>query len=104
MALTLADEADRKIIRDALDDTVIVEAAAGTGKTTELVLRILNVLASGRARIEQIVAVTFTEKAAGELKLRIRKDLESLRQRSVDHDPQANLTDAIRRLEEAHVS
>ena len=63
--VVLPDEADRRVIRDALDDTVIVEAAAGTGKTTELVCRILNVLASGRARIEQIVAVTFTEKAAG---------------------------------------
>src|SRR5262245_2461088 len=100
----LSDEIDRQIIRDALDDTVIVEAAAGTGKTTELVRRILNVLASGRARIEQIVAVTFTEKAAGELKLRIRKDLESRRQESADAGVQAFLTDAIQRLEDAHVS
>ena len=43
----------------------------------------------GRATIEQIVAVTFTEKAAGELKLRIRKELESLRQRSADAGVQA---------------
>ena len=35
-----------QLIRDGLDDTVIVEAAAGTGKTTELVARILNVLAA----------------------------------------------------------
>ena len=83
---------------------MVVEAAAGTGKTTELVARILNVLASGRARIEQIVAVTFTEKAAGELKLRIRKELESLRQRASASEVQARLTDAIQRLEEAHVS
>lgn len=101
---TLPDHADRQLIRDGLDDTVIVEAAAGTGKTTELVARILNVLARGRATIEQIVAVTFTEKAAGELKLRIRKELESLRQRSNDAGVQHNLTDAIQRLEEAHVS
>src|SRR6185503_12832194 len=52
----------------------------------------------------QIVAVTFTEKAAGELKLRIRKELESLRQRAADATVQAGLTDAIQRLEEAHVS
>src|SRR5213083_1522611 len=101
MALTLADEADRKVIRDALDDTVIVEAAAGTGKTTELVARILNVLATGRAHIEQIVAVTFTEKAAGELKLRIRQELETARQRSGDRKVHENLTEAIQRLEEA---
>ena len=98
------DQQDRLLIREGLDDTVVVEAAAGTGKTTELVARILNVLARGRARIEQIVAVTFTEKAAGELKLRLRKELESRRQRTSDPPEQANLTDAIQRLEEAHVS
>ena len=104
MTAPLSDQAARDLIRDGLDDTVIVEAAAGTGKTTELVARILNVLARGRATIDQIVAVTFTEKAAGELKLRIRKELESLRQRSQDAAVLANLTDAIQRLEEAHVS
>jgi ATP-dependent exoDNAse (exonuclease V) beta subunit len=101
---TLPDHDDRQLIRHGLDETVIVEAAAGTGKTTELVARILNVLASGRARIEQIVAVTFTEKAAGELKLRIRKELEGARQHAADAAVQANLIDAIARLEEAHVS
>jgi ATP-dependent exoDNAse (exonuclease V) beta subunit len=98
------DQADRLLVEEGLDETVVVEAAAGTGKTTELVVRILNVLASGRARIDEIVAVTFTEKAAGELKLRIRKELESLRQRSATPEIQARLTDAIQRLEEAHVS
>ena len=62
--------------RDDLDDTLVVEAAAGTGKTTELVNRILRVLATGRATMVEIVAVTFTEKAAGELKLRLREALE----------------------------
>src|SRR4051812_40827723 len=100
----LPDQDDRTLIRKALDQTVVVEAAAGTGKTTELVARILNVLARGRARIEQVVAVTFTEKAAGELKLRIRKELESLRQRTPDAAVQRHLTDAIQHLEEAHVS
>jgi len=85
----LRDRDDRRLIREGLDDTVIVEAAAGTGKTTELVARILNVLARGRARIDQVVAVTFTEKAAGELKLRIRKELESARQRASAADVQA---------------
>ena len=101
---SLVDQGDRRVVREELDETIIVEAAAGTGKTTELVSRILNVLASGRARIEQIVAVTFTEKAAGELKLRIRKELEHLRQRSTDLVVAGRLADAIQRLEEAHVS
>ena len=77
--VALDDAADRALIRTALDDTLVVEAAAGTGKTTELVQRIVLLIATGKARIDQIVAVTFTEKAAGELKLRIRTELERAR-------------------------
>ena len=73
------DQAEREAIANDLDATLIVEAAAGTGKTTELVKRILRVLATGRARMVEIVAVTFTEKAAGELKLRLREALENAR-------------------------
>ncbi|MCC7416082.1 MAG: UvrD-helicase domain-containing protein [Acidobacteria bacterium] len=103
-ARTHGDDADRRLIRFGLDDTVIVEAAAGTGKTTELVQRVLNVLAQGRATIDQVVAVTFTEKAAGELKLRIRQELEQLRNGLREPAVLARITAAIQRLEEAHVS
>ena len=72
----LADHEAREAIKSRLDATLVVEAAAGTGKTTELVNRIVRVLASGRATVGEIVAVTFTEKAAGELKLRLRQELE----------------------------
>ena len=65
----------RALISTALDDTMIVEAAAGTGKTTELVRRIVRLIETSRARIGEIVAVTFSEKAAGELKLRVREEL-----------------------------
>jgi ATP-dependent exoDNAse (exonuclease V) beta subunit len=58
------DEESRRLIRDAVDETLVVEAAAGTGKTTELVNRIVRVLGEGRAGVREIVAVTFTEKAA----------------------------------------
>ena len=67
------DEHARQLIHDALDDTLVVEAAAGTGKTTELVRRIVRVLAEARADVREIVAVTFTEKAAGELKRRLAR-------------------------------
>ena len=78
-ARVLDDAADRDLIRSALDDTLVVEAAAGTGKTTELVARIVRLVATGKREIDEIVAVTFTEKAAGELKLRIRTELEKAR-------------------------
>jgi ATP-dependent helicase/nuclease subunit A len=59
-----------------LDKTIVVEAAAGTGKTRSLVSRILNAVTTGRARVHEIVAITFTEKAAGELKVRVRAALD----------------------------
>jgi len=94
---------DRAPIQRLLDRTIVVEAAAGTGKTTELVGRIVRLIETGRARIDEIVAVTFGEKAAGELKLRIREELEHAR-------PQASpaaanrLSRAIYDFEDAHVS
>jgi ATP-dependent exoDNAse (exonuclease V) beta subunit len=98
------DAAARRLIREAIDTTLVVEAAAGTGKTTELVNRILRVIAEGRAHVREIVAVTFTEKAAGELKLRLRQGLEEERARAGDVGVRARLEDAVQSLEEAHVS
>ena len=43
-----ADDDDRRLIAEALDDTLVVEAAAGTGKTTELVKRIVRLIETGR--------------------------------------------------------
>src|SRR5215472_5458047 len=99
-----SDDEARAAIRDALDETLVVEAAAGTGKTTELVNRIMRVLETGRARMDEVVAVTFTEKAAGELKLRLREALESARTVATDAGVRARLDAALETLEEAHVN
>ena len=99
----LADAEGRRAIATALDDTLVVEAAAGTGKTTELVNRIVRILASGRAKVRGIVAVTFTEKAAGELKLRLREALDIARRDASSAERDA-LNDALQYLEEAHVN
>jgi ATP-dependent helicase/nuclease subunit A len=101
----LADQADRDQIATSLDDTLIVEAAAGTGKTTELVRRIVRVIQTGRAEVTGIVAVTFTEKAAGELKLRLREALEEARGGSASgSEERGRLDAAVGRLEEAQIS
>ena len=92
-------------IRGSLDETLVVEAAAGTGKTTELVARLVEVLAEGRGSVQTVVAVTFTEKAAGELKLRLRAELERARQLAAAGSARrANLDEAVAHLEEARVS
>ena len=59
------DAQARARIRASLDENLIVEASAGTGKTTEMVRRTVEALAAGRAQIHEIAAVTFTHKAAG---------------------------------------
>jgi ATP-dependent helicase/nuclease subunit A len=95
----------RKTIDEPLDRTVVIEAAAGTGKTTELVARVVGLIEEDVARIGQIVAVTFSEKAAGELKLRIREELEQRRSAlAPDSEAATRLTAAVHDFEDAHVS
>lgn len=81
--LYLADQAQRETARGDLDRSFSVEAGAGTGKTTLLVERILSLIRNHRASLEQIVAITFTEKAAGELKVRLREAIEKADRKSV---------------------
>jgi ATP-dependent exoDNAse (exonuclease V) beta subunit len=102
--LDLLDADVRTLISDSLDETFVVEAAAGTGKTTELVTRIVRVLATGRARMDEVVAVTFTEKAAGELKLRLRGALEEERSKSTDPRAARRRAETSRRSAREHDS
>jgi ATP-dependent helicase/nuclease subunit A len=103
--VVVRDAAERERIRTSLDETLVVEAAAGTGKTSELVARLVNVLAEGRGTVQSVAALTFTEKAAGELKLRLRAGLEVERELAAPgSERRARLEDAIAHLEEARVS
>ena len=97
----LADQRERSLIATVLDRTIVVEAAAGTGKTTELVNRIISVLAEGHAHIGEVVAVTFTDKAAGELRLRLRSGLETSRRQKEQEGSSryTNLLTALGQLE-----
>src|SRR5580658_10118269 len=101
-AILTDDAAARERIRNSLGESLIVEASAGTGKTSELVRRIVRVLASG-TQVESIVAVTFTHKAAGELKIRLREGLDQARAGCADARERAHLVAALERLEEAAI-
>jgi ATP-dependent helicase/nuclease subunit A len=102
--MPLTDQAARTTIRTSFDHNIVVEASAGTGKTTELVERIAEILGQGLTTVECIVAVTFTEKAAGELKLRLRSKLDEVRSKATDSLRRVRLDNALSHLEEARVS
>jgi len=100
----LADQEARDRIRDDLGTTLVVEAASGTGKTTELVTRMVALLTAGRARLDHVVAVTFTDAAAGELKLRLRKAIEDVRRDpTCPAEARERLDAALPQLEEARI-
>jgi ATP-dependent exoDNAse (exonuclease V) beta subunit len=84
---------------------LFVEAAAGTGKTTALVGRIVTLICEGVSTLDRIVAVTFTEKAAGEMKLRLRAEIERARNAvNVTPEVSARLAKALSHLELARIS
>ena len=83
--LLAADTAARTLALTALDRTLLVEAGAGSGKTSVLAGRVAALLAAGRAP-DEIAAITFTELAAGELRGRVVEFVHELAEGTVRAD------------------
>lgn len=102
-----ADQPDRDRITHELDSTLFVEAGAGSGKTTALVGRILSLVGGeDPVPLRNVAAITFTEKAAGELRDRVRSDLESAIEDMDTGDParRQRWVDALDDLDGAAIS
>ena len=76
MSAALGDQAARTRVVGSLDETLFVDAGAGSGKTTQLVGRVVELVRSG-VPMRHIAAITFTEAAAAELRDRVRRRLDA---------------------------
>jgi ATP-dependent helicase/nuclease subunit A len=95
----LAQDAEaRRRIEEDLDTTFLVEAGAGSGKTTAMAARMIRLVQTGRAKAGEMAAITFTNKAAAELKTRFRLRLEQAWRESGDEAERERLAEAIRDL------
>ena len=75
---------------------LLVEAAAGSGKTSVLVDRVLSYLFEGERSLAEMLVVTFTEAAAAELRLRLRQGLVAALARAAASDGQTALVGRLR--------
>jgi ATP-dependent helicase/nuclease subunit A len=100
----LVDQEQRDLAAKDLSRAYCVEAAAGTGKTTLLVERLLSIVREGRAELDDVAAITFTDKAAAELKVRLREKLEEQRRDTVDPEPLRRFSRALEQLDRARIS
>lgn len=89
----------RDVIVQKLDDSIIVEAGAGSGKTTSLVERMLALIGAGKCTVDKLAAVTFTRKAAAELKGRFQISLEDAIKQETNDGRRGRYQSAFSRLE-----
>ena len=97
-----ADQPVRERAMHDLDTSVFLRAGAGSGKTTVLVGRLIEAVRTGRAELREVVAITFTEKAAGELRDRARRDLYGAL-RSASGEEAERLRRALFQVDAAHI-
>ena len=102
-AIALADAEARQRAANEFATTFLVEAGAGTGKTTVLLSRILSLVRSGRSRVERLAAITFSEKSAAEIRVRLRAELELALAGPLAEEERANLRSARWQLDRAQI-
>jgi ATP-dependent helicase/nuclease subunit A len=101
--LKLVDEEARRKISEELDKTFLVEAGAGSGKTKSLVDRMIALLRSGRCSINTLAAVTFTRKAAAELRGRFQTELEKAVLEEKEPEKKNRLSESLQNLEQCYI-
>ena len=98
----LPDEYARLRIIEGLEENFLVEAGAGSGKTTAMVQRMVALVRTGACEVRHIAAVTFTRKAAAELRQRFQVALECALIETPEDDPSwERVSEAVAHIDEA---
>ena len=97
-----ADQARREAIVARLDTTMLVEASAGAGKTRSMVDRMIALVREGKCRVDTMAAITFTRKAAAELRARFQVALEKAA-RDAQGKTQERLAHAVDHVERVFI-
>ena len=79
---------DQQRAIDTIDKSILVSAAAGSGKTAVLVERIINIIVQGRADVDRMLVVTFTNAAASEMRLKLTKAINKEIKAAKTSDPE----------------
>jgi ATP-dependent helicase/nuclease subunit A len=101
-AVVPPDQPARDSIVRLLDTTMLVEASAGTGKTKSMVDRMIALLREGKCSIGSLAAITFTRKAAAELRARFQIALEKAAHQA-EGVARERLSDALDHAERAYI-
>jgi len=99
----LPDEPARRAIAEDLGTTLLVEAAAGTGKTKSLVDRMTALVATGATTVDRLSAVTFTIRAAAQLRQRFQNALEDALRQEQDTARRGRITTALSGIDSCFV-
>ena len=99
----LIDQEARDKIMKEINRNILVEASAGSGKTSSLIHRMAALLKSGKFKVDEITAITFTRKAAIELKERFQQKIEDSFRETEDGKEKGYLREALSNLEQCYL-
>lgn len=99
----MTDQPIREMLVSTFDRNFLVEASAGSGKTTILVERLVQMIVGGHAKIQETAALTFTRKAAAEMRARFFLRLEQLARDTDDERTRKRLREALEQRHQTYI-
>lgn len=100
MGVKFTEQQNRAI--ETLDKSVLVSAAAGSGKTAVLIERIINIILKGEANVDEMLVVTFTKAAAAEMRLKLARAIK--KEMRAHPENRAKMREQLNKLYRTYIS